>query len=346
MKPESIKSLLSFIIFSFVLFACKETTNQFEPNAEEFYVPKHFPKPEFPVDNQYSKAKETLGKYLFFDKIFSHDYSLSCASCHNPRFAFANNLPSPIGSNRISIPRNVLSLANVVYRKTLGWNGNTISLEDAIYHDFDSPIFFANDTNEIFKRLINHPFYPKLFEEAFGRGTKPYPYLASKAIATFVRTLISGNSAYDRYIAGDSNALTPKQKFGMNLFFSERTNCSKCHSEFLFTDEDFHNTGTTTHYFDRGRFVVTNKYSDRHKFKTPSLRNVEVTAPYLHDGTYSSLFEIIENYDRGGLPFFNKDTLLKPLHLTQYEKEALVEFLKALTDWEFINSKRFESFGK
>lgn len=341
------KYLKYFLILPILLYVGCVDKNTNSTNNELDYSapPPGFPPILFPNDNPYNSAKEKLGRYLFFDKIFSHDSSLACASCHKPRFAFAGNVPNPIGANNISITRNALSLANVGYRKRLGWDGIEISLEEIIYKDFESPIFFDNDTNVILRRLEQHPYYPKMFEEAFGKGVRPYPYLAAKALATFVRTLVSGNSPYDKYLRGDTNALTPKQKMGMQIFFSERTNCAKCHSGPLFTDEDFHNTGTTTHYFDRGRFHITGKISDRNKFKTPSLRNVELTSPYLHDGTYFTLEEIIENYNRGGYPFFNKDTLMKPLQLTKDEKDALISFLKALTDWEFVNSKRFNSFG-
>lgn len=343
-----LKNILNklFFIVLIVLFSCQ---NSVEKNlvAERDYskAPKGFPPIPFPKDNPYSAAKEKLGRYLFFDKILSRDSTYSCANCHNPRYAFANNVPNPITINKFPLPRNVLSLVNVAYRQKLNWDGVEISLEDAVYHDFYSPLFFDNDTNEIFRRLSNHPIYPKMFEEAFGKGAKPYPYLAAKAIATFVRTLVSGTSPYDKYVNGDTNALTEKQKIGMRLFFSERTNCSVCHSGFLFSDESFHNTGTTNHYFDFGRYYITGEYKDRSKLRTPSLRNVEVTAPYIHDGTYFTLERVLDNYIKGGFPFFNKDTIIKPLDLNQFEKEALIEFLKSLTDYEFLNQDRFKTFG-
>ncbi|MCX7879435.1 MAG: cytochrome-c peroxidase [Ignavibacteria bacterium] len=344
-KTVILKILLFFLIL--FLFICCENSIK-EPKDYEFNYsspPPGFPPIPFPVDNPFSSSKEKLGRYLFFEKILSRDSSFSCASCHNPKYAFAGNVPNPLTINKFPLFRNTLSLVNVAYRRTLGWSGEDITLEHAIYNDFFSPLFFDNDTNVIFQRLSSHPFYPKMFEEAFGKGVKPYPYLAAKAIATFVRTLVSGNSQYDKYLRGDSNALTTKQKLGMSLFFSERTKCSFCHSGFLFTNEKFHNTGTTPHYFDFGRYYVTGKLEDRSKLKTPSLRNVALTAPYIHDGTMRTLWDVIENYSRGGFPFFNKDTIIKPLNLTYEEKEALVEFLKALTDMEFINSPRFKSFG-
>ncbi len=330
----------------FTLHSCKNLNDTVQENDKDFSIqPKGFPSIPFPSDNPYSPSKEKLGRYLFFDKILSKDSTFSCANCHNPRYSFSNNVPNPITINGFPLPRNVASLVNVAYRDKLGWSGVEESLENAIYHDFHSPLFFDNDTNEIFRRLSLHPFYPKMFEESFGVGVKPHPYLAAKAIATFVRSLVSGNSRYDKYLRGDTTALSDKQKYGMKLFFSKKTNCSACHSGFLFTDLQFHNTGTTNHYFDFGRFYVTRNYMDRNKFLTPSLRNVEVTAPYMHDGTYKTLEEVIENYNRGGFPNIHKDSLIRPLNLTQYEKEALVEFLKSLTDWEFLNQTRFRSFG-
>lgn len=334
-------------IFLFVTLASCNFVNDIESpeNLDYSTPPKGFPKIPFPKDNPYSPAKEKLGRYLFFDKILSKDSTFSCANCHIPRYAFANNVPNPLTINKFPLPRNVLSLVNVAYRKKLNWDGVEVSLEDAIYHDFHSPLFFDNDTNEIFKRLSGHLFYPKMFEEVFGKGTKPYPYLAAKAIATFLRTLVSGTSPYDKFINGDSSALNEKQKFGMKLFFSEKTKCFVCHSGFMFTNENFHNTGTTNHYFDFGRYYITGDYKDRSKFRTPSLRNVELTSPYTHEGTYFTLEKIIENYNKGGFPFFNKDSILRPLNLTKFEKEALVEFLKSLTDWEFLNQTRFKTFG-
>lgn len=339
--------ILLLASLSFYLHNCQNIDTTNSPYKVEDYSkpPEGFPPIPFPKENPYSHEKELLGRYLFFDKIFHKDSLLSCASCHNPRFAFAGNIPNPIGGSGISLSRNAISLVNVAYRTTLGWDGSPISLEEAIYHDFFSPNFFNNDSNEIFNRLVRHPHYPSMFENAFGKGSKPYPYLAAKAIATFVRTLVSGNSLFDNYLRGNQNSLNPLAKKGKELFYSERIGCSKCHSGFLLTDEKFHNTGTTTHYFDFGLFYLTGENSDRGKFKTPSLRNVALTAPYLHDGSFSTLEEIIENYNRGGLPYFNKDTLMKPLNLTSEEKKALIEFLKSLSDTAFINSPRFSTFG-
>ncbi len=336
--------LISCSLFLFI--SCEQAQEENAQQSIDYSIfPEGFPPIPFPDDNKFTPEKEKLGRYLFFDKILSKDSSYSCANCHNPRFGFANNVPNPITINKFALSRNVLSIINVAYKNTIGWVGSDITLEEAIYHDFDSPLFFDNDTNEINRRLRLHPIYPYMFESAFGKGVRPTSYLAAQAIATFVRTIVSGNSAYDRYIRGDTNALNESQKRGMKLFFSERTRCSVCHSGFLFTDLQFHNTGTSMFYADWGRYYVTKDYKDRYKFITPSLRNVEVSAPYLHDGKYKTLEEVIENYNRGGLPFLNKDTLLKPLNLSKQEKEDLINFLKALTDWEFLNQTRFKTFG-
>ena len=182
-----------------------------------------------------------------------------------------------------------------------------------------------------------------MFRKAFGANAETDCYLAAQAIATFVRTLVSGNSKYDSYLRGNSSALNESEMRGMQLFNSSRCNCSVCHSGLFFTDLKFHNTGTTTHYFDRGRYYVTKDLNDRGLFLTPSLRNVEFSAPYMHNGEYSNLYEIIENYNRGGRAWFNRSTLLKPLNLTVQEKQDIIAFLKSLSDKEFISNKKFSN---
>jgi cytochrome c peroxidase len=227
--------------------------------------------------------------------------------------------------------RNTMVLVNVAYRKNLFWDGRGSAIESPAYRSLWLPQILGADTNEIVKRLIAHPKYPMMFKKAFGNDAKPSAYLISKAIATFVRVLISGNSSFDRYIRGDLNALSDAQKRGVNLFFSDRTNCSKCHSGIFFTDNNFHATGASSHYFDWGKFI------------TPQLRNVEVTAPYMHEGILPTLESVIDHYNAGGRfnSLFNKDTLIKPLGLSQQEKSDIIEFLKSLTDREFLNNPAF-----
>ncbi len=335
-----------FILLIFVayLFSCSNTNiNQHvEPEKDYSEPPKGFPPIPFPSDNPYSREKFELGRRLFYDKILVKDSSFkSCSHCLKQAHNFQDNVPNSIGYNNIAEPRNTMSLTNVAYFDKIFWDGRGKRIEQPAYRSLFLPYIFGLDTNELQIRLENHPIYPNLIKKAFGSNAKPTAWNVALAISTFVRCLVSGNSPYDKYIRGDSFALTASQKRGMSLFFSDRTKCSVCHSGFLFTDLKFHNTGTTQHYFDFGRYYVTGNNSDRNLFLTPSLRNVEVSAPYMHDGTYKTLEQVIENYNRGGFPAINKDTLIKPLNLTQQEKEDLINFLKALTDWDFLTNPDF-----
>lgn len=320
---------------SIILISCSEnSTNSINQDNNKLIKPEDFPEVIFPAYNQYSRAKAFLGQKLFTEKLLSKDNSISCASCHKPEHAFAGNTPiSKMIGNNVTV-RNVPTLVNIAYAKVFNWDGSGKNLEEMIYKDLMLPSVFDNDTNIIVERLNQIPYYKELFNEAFGYP-KIEAYKVSYALSIYVRTLISGNSRYDRFRRGDYKALNKSEISGMNLFFSDRTNCSRCHSGLLFTDYQFHNTGTSTHYFDLGRFYVTNSNYDRGKFKTPTLRNIELTSPYKHNGEQITLEEVIDNYNMGGKPFINKDTLIKELNLNNTEKQDLINFLKSLTDEKF-----------
>lgn len=305
-------------------------------------VPKHFPQPIFPKSNPYSREKALLGRYLFYEPLLVKDTSFpSCSHCLKQEFAFNNNVDFSKGYGGISENRNTMTLANVVYRNMIFWDGRGNSVDGPAYRSIFMKNIFASDTNDIVKRLEATELYPRLFKQAFGPDTKISTYLAGQAIATFVRTLISGNSKYDKYLNGDTALFSAEEKCGMELFFSERCRCSVCHSGIFFTDMLPHNTGVTVHYFDQGRWYVTNRREDRNRFITPTLRNIEVTAPYMSDGFLPTLDSVIEHYNRGGMKFLMKDTLMRPLNLSVYEKKSLIAFLKTLTDREFLTNKKF-----
>lgn len=329
--------------FIFTLISCSDTGNI---NQQKYYdflkVPDDFPPIPFPADNPFSTAKAELGRKLFYEPILSKDSTIqSCSHCMKQAHSFSDASSISMGFNGEPQYRNTMVFANLAYRKLIFWDGRASKIESPAYRSFFLPNVFNSDTNEINKRLQNHPVYPEMFRKAFGDSAKAGCYLASLALATFVRTLVSGNSNYDKYVRGDKTALNQSEIRGMDLFFSKRTRCSVCHSGQFFSDDKFHNTGVSIHYFDRGRYYITGIQSDRGKFLTPSLRNVELTAPYMHDGEMPDLESIIENYNRGGKPFINRDSLLSPLNLTQQEKNDLLAFLKSLTDWDFINNKFF-----
>lgn len=336
--------LIYLTIVCLFMISCKEQTNQAPDDQTKEYniAPLGFPPIPFPSDNLYSKDKFILGRMLFYEQILSKDSTIkSCSHCMKQKSGFTDNLPLSFGFGEQPQPRNGMPVTNSAYRKQIFWDGRANRIESPAYRSIFLPQVFGSDTNDINKRLRTHSTYPELFRKAFGTDAEPGCYLASLAIATFVRCLVSGTSPYDEYINGNVNAITDIQKRGMKLFFSDRANCSKCHSGFLFTDGKFHNTGVVTHYFDFGRWYVTGDYADRGKFLTPSLRNVEVTGPYMHNAELNTLEAILEHYNRGGRPFINKDTILKPLNLSLDEQAEIIAFLKSLTDWKFLNNPDF-----
>jgi cytochrome c peroxidase len=334
---------ISAFLLVFVLLSCKQSSTNTVIDDEPDYlkVPPGFPAIPFPADNPYSIEKVKLGRMLFYEKLLSRDSTIaSCSHCMKQENAFCDNALMSIAY--LPQSRNTMCLSNVAYRTILFWDGRGSKIESPALRSLFLPSVLDCDTNEIKRRLMGHPLYPKMFKDAFGPDAEPDAYLIAKAISTFVRTFVSGNSRYDKFINGDSSALNESEKRGMALFFGDRTKCSVCHSGFLFTDSKFHNTGTTTHYFDLGRWYVTKDFNDNGKFLTPSLRNVELTAPYQNDGQYFSLLQVIENYNKGGQYWENKDTLIKPLFLSSMEKNDLISFLKTLTDWDFINDPKFK----
>lgn len=337
------KNIFYFLIL-ILLISCQNTNQPAIDVDEGIVIPVGFPPLPSNPDNPLTKASIELGRKLFYDTILSNG-GISCASCHKQRFAFSD------GGNHVSFgfkgrstTRNALSIVNVAYYENYNWDGKfhgRNAIEEIVKTVVHLPFEFNCDSNTVNERLRNHPEYPKLIKNAYGESSEPNLNYAAKAIANFVRSIVSGNSKYDKYIGGDTNALNESEKRGMRLFFSERTKCSECHSGHLFTDNKFHSTGITTHYFDRGRFLVTDENSDRGRFRTPTLRNIALTAPYMHNGEILTLEEIVQHYNNGGKIFINKDTRMKPLGLTKSEINDLINFLYTLTDEDLIKNKKF-----
>ena len=301
-------------------------------------VPMGFPYPKIPEDNQLTTARIELGKQLFFDPILSRDSSISCASCHFQQYAFADNkVISPGIEGRLGF-RNAPSLANAAYRERLFYDGGVPSLELQVVAPIEDHNEMDFNLLAAVERLIQHEDYPRLIKKAY--GTEPTIYALTRAIAAYERTLLSGNSAFDKYYyRGDSNALTAEEKRGKDLFFSARTKCSSCHSGFNFSNEEFINIGLYADFSDdTGRKRVTALEADEGKFKVPSLRNVALTAPYMHDGSMPTLADVIDFFDSGGHPHPNKSPLIQPLGLSATEKTELIAFLNSLTDWDFVNN--------
>ena len=305
------------------------------------YAANAIPAVPIPADNLQTPSKIELGRKLFYDKRLSSDNTVACASCHKPEFAFSDGgkaVSEGVGKQKGT--RNAPTLTNVGFRQSLFWEGRTPRLElQAV-----GPITAHDEMNmtpeALQKKLEGIPEYRQAFARAFPREPISLQTV-TKAIAAFERTLVSFNSPFDRYQAGDDNAMSKAALRGMDIFLSEKGDCFHCHVGGQFTDDQPKNTALYTVYEDIGLARATGKDEDVGKFKTPTLRNVALTAPYMHDGSIPTLREAVKHYNSGGQPNLNSDPLMRPLGLTEAEIDDLVEFLKALTDESFTKNPAF-----
>lgn len=318
-----------------ILSSCS-TTDAPQDEGDVNPIPQHFPAIEYPSDNIYSHTKAELGRYLFYDKRFSRDMSVSCGSCHQQQFAFSDG-GNPVSKGFMGRlgTRNAMSLVNVAYNTSVLWIGGVPTLEQQVLAPILHPAEFSISFDTLISRLYNVPLYNILFQRAWGDTIITIERI-TKSIATFERTLISGNSRYDKYINGDRSALTFDEEIGMTLFFDERGDCFHCHGSYNFTDNGFHNNGIDSVMTDPGRFELTGKESDRSHFRSPTLRNIALSSPYMHDGRFTTLEQVLSHYNSGGLPHQTKDPLLRQLGLSNEQKNSIIAFLHALTDDSFI----------
>lgn len=293
-------------------------------------IPADFPYPDIPLDNQPTKNRIVLGKLLFHDPILSRDNTISCSSCHQESRFFSDDLAVSTGIDGRQGIRNAPSLLNSAYLPNMFWDGGNPTLEQQVLGPINNPNEMDYDVNEVVKKLQQDPIYPSLFQKAYNQA--PSVYALTRAIACYERTLIKGTSRYDNYLLGDTSALNQSEKNGMNIFFGEQGECFHCHQGFALSDYSFRNNGLYLVYADSGRARITQMPSDIGKFKVPSLRNVEMTAPYMHDGSIATLEDVVEHYNSGGKNHPNKSPIIKPLYLTVQEKQNLIHFLKSLTD--------------
>jgi len=301
-----------------------------------FDPPADFPPVPVPPDNPLTPERIELGRRLFYDpQALSVTGTHACGSCHRQERAFTDTLMLSRGAHGRKHWRSTLSLANAAYAPALLWDGSVSSIEHDVLVTLTSSLALGwSDTGSFSRHLQQLPHYRAAFRRAF--GAEPSALLAAKAIACFVRTILSTNSPYDRFRRGDTTALTPQQRQGMQLFF--RLGCAECHRPPLFTDYAFHCNGLVAHYWQEGRAAVTGNPADYGRFRTPSLRNVALTAPYLHDGSLASLREVLRRYNQGGYPVPTKDPRIRPLGLSEAELDALEAFLLSLTDSLLLHS--------
>ena len=326
----------TFLLCALVLllhFSCKKSF--------ELELPMGFEPPTYPKDNELTAARVALGKKLFYDPLLSRDSSISCNSCHKQEFAFADPRPISPGVDGRMGKRNAMSLVNVAYGKRMNRDGGVPKLDLQAIVPIETEEEMDFTAQQIAERLVQLPEYEALFTEAYGRG--PDAFTITRALGAFQRTLISGNAPYDQYMfQGNNRALSESAIRGEALFSSQRLQCSSCHSGFNFSSGEFANNGLYSEYADQGRRDVTLADEDIGVFKIPTLRNIAVSAPYMHDGSLNTLEEVIEHYNQGGKNHPNKDEKIKPLNLNAKEKEDLLHFLEALTDQSFVTNPDFK----
>lgn len=327
----------------------------YDPQTYELDIPEWLDQqPILPDDNPLTVEGVALGRRLFYDPILSADSTISCASCHRQSAAFTDGLPVSIGIDGIAGVRNAMSLVNLGWNPgKFFWDGRSPTLEDQALIPVEDHREMAEDWENVEEKLRRHAAYPQLFRAAFGIDFKSELTrdLVVKALGQFERTMISFDSRFDKVVNRNEGWFTPLEERGRDLFFIEFANpdevshpgCSHCHFNQDFTDHNFHNNGLDdvddlADFPDPGLGAVTNNYTDYGKFKVPSLRNIELTAPYMHDGRFATLEEVLENYSRGGHGVSNENVNIAPFELSEEDMAAMVAFLKTLTDTSFVNN--------
>lgn len=339
------KAGLYILIFTAILASCK-------PKVEEpvygtpytLVIPQGLPTMAIPDNNPMTYEGIALGKKLFYDPILSGDNTQSCASCHLQINGFTDPNQFSTGIDGVQGNRNAMPLINLGWQTKFFWDGGANGLESQVLGPITNPIEMHEDLANAIAELSADADYPSLFKAAFGTEEITSQSIM-RAIAQFERTLISGNSKYDKYMRGEVQ-LTQQELDGMNLFSDmDKGDCVHCHvMGSTFSDFEFRNTGLDSIYADAGRYIITLNENDRGKFKTPSLRNIELTAPYMHDGRFQTLLECVQHYNTGFHYSQNLDPNLffaTKGRMTIQEMEAIVAFMKTLTDTEFITNPAF-----
>jgi cytochrome c peroxidase len=310
-------------------------------------IPAGFPQMNIPQDNPLTEEGVSLGRKLFYEKLLSQNFTQSCASCHNQALSFSDNgtrfstgVTGAVGN------RNAQALINVGFNLHFFWDGRRTTLELQAHDPVVNPIEMNISWAEVTQRLNANTDYKVLFNKAFGTTTIDSSHV-TKALAQFMRTMISSNSKLDKRLRNEV-ALSASETNGFVIFNTERGDCFHCHSidaGRLMTDNQFHNNGLDATFTDLGRGAVTGNSTDDGKFLTPTLRNIALTAPYMHDGRFQTLEEVVEHYNSGGVASSTVDPLMKHvgtgLNLSDQDKADLIAFLHTMTDTTFIHDSRF-----
>lgn len=363
-RVASVSILFSFIII--LIASCKDddpkptVIDAIPDTVINFVSPPYFPEFIQPASNPLTKRGLELGRMLFYDPILSSDSTIACASCHNPTYSFADNKKYSVGVDGAVGDMQSMALINLAWQKKFFWNGRASSLEEQALGPINNPIEMHETSENVVKKLKAHKDYPKRFRSAFGTDNIT-PELIARAIAQFERTLISNGSKFDEYPAKQTAIFTDALEFeGFQVFFNERGQCFHCHGgggTFLAHNLDtiFRNNGllSDAQMTGKGLYQVTGLTNDQGKFKVPTLRNIELTGPYMHDGRFNTLEEVVEFYSSGIQQNQNLDINFtkNPDRLDQYgglglstrEKQALVKFLKTFTDTSYIHNPNFKN---
>lgn len=306
--------------------------------AEDIKPPLGLLPLNWPADNPYTAAKAELGKLLYFDRRLSADNSVSCASCHDPKYGYTDGAPVSTGMKGQKGGRSAPTVINRAYSLNQFWDGRAATLEEQAKGPIQNPIEMGETHVNVVNKLLAVKGYRAMFLKSFGTEDFTIDHMA-KAIATFERTLLSGNSPYDQYKAGNKKALTAGQVRGMDVFFN-KAKCDQCHEGINFTSNAYHNIGVGMDKPnpDEGRSGVTKNPAEYGAFKTPTLRDIARTAPYMHDGSLTTLDKVVDYYDKGGNPNKNLDSAIKKLNLTEQDKKDLEAFLRSLNGegWQHI----------
>ena len=333
------------------------TGTPYKPTGLTLKIPSNFPNMDIPTDNALTTEGVELGRRLFYDKLLSANGTLACAGCHLPQGNFSDNQATSKGIDGMLGRRSSMTLENVGFvSKGLFWDGRVKMLEEQAVLPVEDPIEMHNNWDNVVVKLKAHADYPTYFRKAFGIASKTLitKDLAVKAIAQFERTLISGNAKFDRIFRRE-DFFTDDELTGYQLFFNAAgapdAQCGHCHTSPFFTSGDYFNNGldsaaTLNDFKDKGRGGFTLKQFDNGKFRAPTLRNIELSAPYMHDGRFQTLEEVVEHYASGGHYAENIDPFLpqiRQINLTKKQKTQIVLFLKTLTDTTFVNNPAFQS---
>lgn len=354
---KSIKNIWLILLIGTV-YSCKpdkddnitKTVNNpagYTPTPYQLNLPEHFPQMPLPMDNPLTEEGVELGRHLFYEKKLSGDNSMSCGSCHKPNAGFSDERQFSIGIDGLPGKRQAMPIVNLGYSQTFFWDGRANSLSEQALIPVRDPIEMHEDWSNAMSELQADPIYPPMFEKAFGTSTID-SILVGKAIAQFELTLISGDSKFDKFLRREV-AFTNDELNGYTLFNAlGGGDCLHCHGGTLTTDHSFQNNGLDEVLTDLGLGLVTGNASDNGKFKVPSLRNIALTAPYMHDGRFNTLDEVLDFYSTG--VHFNSPNISPNMefaasggvNLTPQEKIELKAFLLTLTDSSFINNPDFQ----